>query len=54
MKRDKMTTIRVNSELLDKFKQTVEEKEKNNISKTSLSDIVEKGMKEFINNAIRM
>ncbi len=46
--RDKVVTVRVNSELLEKFKQAVEKKEKCYYKKTNTSDLVEKAMQDYI------
>ena len=46
--RDKVVTVRVNSELLEKFKQAVEKKEKSYWKKTNTSDLVEKAMQDYI------
>ena len=49
--RDKVVTVRVDSELLEKFKQAVEKKEKTYWKKTNTSDLMEKALKEYIEKA---
>lgn len=49
--RDKMTTVRINSKLLEEFKQTVNLREKNYYKKTSLADLLEKAIKNYLFNS---
>ena len=46
--RDHNTSVRVNSSLLKKFKETVEQREKNRFKKTTISDLLEIAIKEYI------
>ena len=46
--RDHNTSVRVNSTLLKKFKETVEQREKNRFKKTTISDLLEIAIKEYI------
>lgn len=49
--RDKVLSVRVDSELYEKFKQAVEKKEKGYYKKTNTSDLMEKALKEYIEKA---
>ena len=46
--RDKVVTVRVNSELLEEFKKAVDKKEKNYYKKTNASDLIEKALQDYI------
>ncbi|MBR3803914.1 MAG: hypothetical protein IKJ14_01015 [Clostridia bacterium] len=48
MKRDKMTTVRINSELFEKFKQTVSA----NNEDITLADLIEIAMKNYIKSKV--
>lgn len=46
--RDKVVTVRVDSELYEKFKQTVEVAEAGHWKKTNASDLIETALKNYI------
>ena len=46
--RDRVVSVRVDSELYDKFKQTVEDAEKGYWKKTNASDLIEEALKKYI------
>lgn len=46
--RDKVVTVRVDSDLYKKFKQTVEERERGYWKKTNASDLIEEALKKYI------
>ena len=49
--RDKVVTVRVDSELLEKFKQAVQEKEGWRYKKTNTSDLMEKALKDYTSSS---
>ena len=49
--RDKVCTIRVNSEKLTRFERAREQKEGNRWHPTNLSDLVEKAIDEYVEKA---
>ena len=46
--RDKVVSARVDSDLLEKFKQTVAVREKNAWHPTNISDLLEQALKDYI------
>ena len=46
--RDRIVSVRVDSELYDKFKKTVDSAEKNRWKKTNASDLIEEALENYI------
>lgn len=49
--RDKVLTVRVDSELLEKFKQAVQIKEAGRYKKTNTSDLMEKALSDYTSSS---
>ena len=49
--RDKVLTVRVDSELLEKFKQAVQKKEAGRYKKTNTSDLMEKALSDYTSSS---